>query len=204
VPYPKVRLTINPAEGLLLMPGLNTVANGLAVAKLGAFPHRHPYDRVDLVASGVYEDRAYDDEMAGRFLALRNKVRDIPQSRKIRFDSVDLAVAGFALRLWKAHKPSDATEGSSDAVKRLQKKLEKYRLRAKRAAIRKFAKSSYQETTKRWRRFVAWAKYNLLYFKVPSRRQPFWSILWRIQRQQLTLAFATALTGRFFEVPKRC
>jgi hypothetical protein len=85
VPYPKVRLRINPAEAVLLLPGLNTVACGLATAKLGAFPHRHPYDRVDLVASGIYVDRAYDDEMAGRFLDLRNKVRDIPQSRKIRF-----------------------------------------------------------------------------------------------------------------------
>ena len=139
--------------------------------------------------------------MAGRFLALRNKVRDIPQSRKIRFDSADLAIAGFALRLWKAHGPSDATEGSSDAVKLLQKKLERYRLRTKRAAIRRFGKSSYWETADRWRRFAAWAKYNLLYFKIPNPFGPRRAKFWREQRQQLTQAFATALTERFFEVP---
>lgn len=121
MPHPKVRLRINPAEALLLIPGLNTVVNGHAGAKFfGAYPNRYPYDRIDPVtAAAIYKNRAYDEEMAGRFLALRNKVRDIPQSRKIRFDSVDLAVAGFALRLWKARKPSDATKESFAAVKQL-------------------------------------------------------------------------------------
>lgn len=202
MPFPKVRLTINHEEGLLLMPGLNTVANGHAGAKcFGAYPNRHPYDRIDLVASAVYEDRAYDDGMAGRFLALRNMVQDIPQSRKIRFDSVDLAVAGFVLRLWKAHKPSDATDETCAAVKQLQKKIERYRRRARCAAIKKSGKSSYRETAERWRRFAAWAKYNLLYFKMPSNRPPCRAKFWKEQRRQLTTAIATALTGRFFEVP---
>jgi hypothetical protein len=201
VPFPKVRLTISPAEGLLLMPGLDTVANGHAEAKDGDWSHRHPYDRIDPVASAVYEDRAYDGEMATRVLNLRRKLRDIPQSRKIRVDSVDLAAAALALRLWKPHKPSHATETSSTAIKLLQKKIERYRLRAKRTAIRKFGKSSYQETAKRWPRFVAWARYHLLCFKLQSCGQPYRARLWREQRRQLTLAIAAALAGHFFEVP---
>lgn len=199
---PKERLRINPAEGLLLMPGLETEVNGLAGAiHVNAYPHRHPYDCADPIASAVHEDRAYDSEMADRFLDLRNQVRDIPQSRKTRLDAVDLAMAGFALRLWKAHEPSDAPAESSAAVKRLQKKIERYRRRAMRAAIKKEGRTAYQETAERWRKFAAWSRYHLLYFKYAKRWTPYRAELWRKQRRQLTEAFAEALTRRFFEVP---
>jgi hypothetical protein len=200
VSSPKVRLTINPAESLLLMPGLNTVVNGHAGAKhFNAYPHRHPYDRIDFVASAVYEERAYDGAMAERFLALRNKVQDIAQSRKIRLDSVDLAVAGFALRLWKAHGGSDAEE-SLASLKQLQGKIEMYCRRAKRAAIKKEGKSLYREAAERWRRFAAWAKYHLLYFKLPNRQQPWRSRFWKEQRLQLALAITAAPREHFREV----
>jgi hypothetical protein len=201
--FPRLRVRISPAESLLLMPGLDTVVNGLAEAKLGAFPHRHPYDRIDFIASAVYEDRAYDDEMATRVINLRWKLREIPQSRKIRVDSVDLAVAAFALRLWKTHKPSDVTEETSAGVKPLEAKLERYRQRAKRAAIKTSVEgnNSYQETAERWRRFASWAKYHLLYFKLPNNRQPWRAKFWKDQRQQLTMAITAALGERFFEVP---
>ena len=89
----------------------------------------------------------------------------------------------------------------STAVKRLQKKIERYRRRAKRAAIRRVGTNSYKETAERWRRFAAWTRYTLLYFKVPGRRQPYWSIVWRNQRRELTQAFEMALRARFFEAP---
>src|ERR1035437_4677334 len=164
-----VRLTINPVEGLLLTPGLDTLAKGLAGANLELFPHRYPYDRIDPVrAAAIYKERTYNDGMAACVITLRRKLLEHSQSRKFRLDAVDLAVAAFALRQLKAHKPSDTTAVSSAAVKQLQKKIERYRRRAKRAAIRKEGKNSYQETAERWRRFVAWARYNLLYFKLPS------------------------------------
>ena len=201
MPFPKVRLTINPSERSLIIPGLDIVVSGLAVAKVGAFPHRHPYDRIDLVCSALYEDREYDDEMAARLIALRSKLSNAMQSMKIRVDSFDLAAIAFVVKLWKAHKPSDATEEASTKVKPLQAKLERYRLRARRAAIKKIGKGTYLETAERWRRFAGWTKYNLLYFKLPSYGQSYWAKLWREERRQLTLAFATALTERFFEVP---
>ena len=201
MPFPKVRLTINPTEGLLLVPGFDTLANGLAGAKLEAFPHRHPYDRIDLIASAVHEDRAYDDEMATRVINLRGKLREIPQSRKIRVDFVDLDIAGLALRLWKAHKPSDTTVESSAAVNQSQKKIDRYRRRAVRGAIKREGKTSYQESAERWRRFVAWTRYHLLYFKYTKRWAPYRAKLWREQRQQLTVAIRAALRTRFFEAP---
>lgn len=198
---PKQQMTINTAEYFLLKPGLDILVNGLADAKLESFPHCHPYDRIDPVASAVYEDRVYDGEMATRVLTLRSKFLDIPQSRKIRLDSIDIAAASLALRLWKAHKPSGVTEASFPAVELLQQKLERYRLRAKRAAIKKFGKSSYQGTADRRRRFAAWARYHLLCFKLQSCGQPYRSKLWREQRQRLTELFRQVLGERFFECP---
>ena len=64
--FPKQRITIALAEYLLLKPGLDVLANGLAGAKLESFPHRHPFDRIDFVASDVYRNKAYDDQMAAR------------------------------------------------------------------------------------------------------------------------------------------
>jgi hypothetical protein len=73
--------------------------------------------------------------------------------------------------------------------------------RAKRAAIKKFGKSSCQDTAERWRRFAAWARYHLLYFKLQSCGQPYRAKLWREQRQRLTELFRKVLRERFFECP---
>jgi hypothetical protein len=51
---PTTRLTITVAEYRLLKQGLDVLACGLAETKLGLYPHRHPWDRIDLVASDVY------------------------------------------------------------------------------------------------------------------------------------------------------
>src|SRR5258705_13743296 len=53
---PTQRLSITPTEYLPLKPGLDVLANGLANAKAGHFPHRDPWDRIDYVASDVYRD----------------------------------------------------------------------------------------------------------------------------------------------------
>jgi hypothetical protein len=71
--FPTQRLTITPEEYRLLGPGLDVMANGLASAKLGAFPHRHPYHRIDYVATDIYR-------------GLREKLWELSQSRKIRLD----------------------------------------------------------------------------------------------------------------------
>jgi hypothetical protein len=80
--FPTQRLTITPAEYKLLKPGLDVLANGLADAKAGHFPHRHPWHLIDWVASDVYGSQAYDDEMAVRVTRVRRKLWDLNQSRK--------------------------------------------------------------------------------------------------------------------------
>jgi len=199
--FPKLRVRISVAEGLLLLPGLDTIVKSHAGATLGSTLHCYPFDRIDPVrAAAIYRYRTYDDGMAARVITLRRKLLEHSQSRKFRLDAFDLAVAAFALRQWNDHKPSDATAVSSAAVKRLQKKIERYRRRAKRWAMKKCDEGSYQETAERWRRYVAWMQYHLLYFKLPSIWRPRRARFWKEQRQLLALAITAALRERFLEI----
>jgi hypothetical protein len=167
---PDQRLTNTPSEYRLLSPGLDVLANGLASAKLGAFPRRHPYHRIDFVASGIYRDQAYDDEMANRIIDVRGKLWDLSQSRKIRLDVFELAAAAFALRIRESPKALGSIPSSPDDLKRLKKKVETYRKRAKRATVANSGKARYQTGAERWKQFVAWSRYNLLYFSCRSLR----------------------------------
>jgi hypothetical protein len=199
--FPRQRLTITPEEYKLLRPGLEVMTNGLASAKVGAFPHRHPYHRIDFVATDIYRDQAYDDEMAAKIMSLRGKVWELSQSRKIRLDAFQLAAAGFALRLWKAHRTAEPTQVKPDEMSLLQAKIEAYRKRAKRAAIMRAGKNEYEAAARRWKRFVAWSRYNLMFFKLPKRGQPLRANLWREQRQRLTEAISRILAEHFYEAP---
>jgi hypothetical protein len=201
--FPTQRLTITPEEYRLLQPGLDVMTNGLASAKIGAFPHRHPYHRIDFVATDIYRDQVYDDEMAAKIMSLREKLRELLQSRKIRLDAFQLAAVGFAWRLWKAHRSAEPTQVKPGEIKLLQAKIEAYRKRAKRAAIMRAGKSEYEAASRRWKRFVAWSRYNLMYFKLPKRGQPLRANLWREQRQRLTEAISRVLTERSYEAPNR-
>jgi hypothetical protein len=195
---PTQRLTITPAENRLLKPGLDVLANGLAGAKAGHFPHRH---LIDWVTADVYRSQAYDDEMAVRMIRVRRKLWDLNQSRKIRIDAFELSALALASRLSRAQKLVDATQSISTEIRLLQFKIELYRKRAKRSAIASTRRLEYQSAAERWRRFVAWLRYNILYVNVPNRGEPQPATLWREQRRQLSELIKKSLAQRFFETP---
>ncbi len=198
---PTQRLTITPAENRLLKPGLDVLANGLAGAKAGHFPHRHPWHLIDWVISDVYRGQAYDHEMAARIIRVRGKLWDLTQSRKIRIDAFELLALALAMRLSRAQKLVDSTESVSSEIRLLQAKIEIYRRRAGRSAITKIGRVAYQSAAQRWRRFVAWLRYNTLYVKIPKRGEARRATLWQEQRRQLTELITKVLTERFFEAP---
>jgi hypothetical protein len=198
---PAQRLTITPAEYKLLKPGLDVLTNGLAGAKAGHFPHRHPWHLIDWVASDVYRSQAYADEMAVRMIRVRRKLWDLIQSRKIRIDAFELSALALALRLLRVQKLSDVTQSISTEIRLLQFKIELYRKRAKRAAIVKIGRFEYQSAAERWRRFVAWLRYNSLYLRLPERGEARSATLWREQRRQLTELINRTLAERFLETP---
>jgi hypothetical protein len=199
--YRNQRVQITPPEYQLLKPGLDVVVNGLADVRGEHYPHRYPWHRVDGFVGSPYPHQAYDAAMAARVIGLRSKLWNLSKAKKIRLDPFELAAAAFALRLWKAHKPSGSTEAMAAAVKVLQSKIERYRRRARREAITKAGREAFQEGSVRWLRFTDWMHYNLLHFRVPRRGfgQP--AKLWREQRQQLTELFRNVLAERLFECP---
>jgi hypothetical protein len=104
---PAQRLTITLAEYRFLKPGLNVLAKALATAKEGHFPHRHPWHLIDNVASDVFRNQAFDDEMASRILRVRGKLWDMTQSRKVYVD---------AFELWPWHYPLGSADLKSQST----------------------------------------------------------------------------------------
>jgi hypothetical protein len=198
---PKQRLTITVTECKLVKPGLDVLANGLAGAKAGHFPHRHPWHRIDYVASDVYENREFDAEMSARVISVRRKLWDLTQSRKIYLDAFELSILGLALRLSRAQKLIDTAESVSAEAELLRFKIETYRKRAKRSATARIGAPDYRSTAARWWQFVAWLRFNLLYVSVPKRGEPRPATFWREQRRQLTELINESLAERFFETP---
>jgi hypothetical protein len=198
---PTQRLTITPTEYLLLKSGLDVLANGLAGAKASHFPHRHPWHRIDYVASDVYRDQEFDAEMSVRIISVSGKLRDLTRSRKIYLDVFELSALALAVRLSRAQKLVDGTELVSSEIRLLEAKVEIYRRRAKRSAITKIGRVAYQSAAERWRRFVAWLRYNTLYLRLPNRGEARRTTLWREQRLQLTELIKKVLAERFFEAP---
>jgi hypothetical protein len=196
---PTTRLTITVAEYRLLKQGLDVLACGLAETKLGLYPHRHPWDRIDLVASDVYRERKDDAEMSARIIGVRAKLWDLTRSRKVYVDAFELAALAFALRLVRSRKLVDITLAVSIDMKLLATKIEAYRKRVKRLAIAKIGALEYQSIAGRWRRNVAWLRYNTLYTKLPKNTRPGRAQRWRDQRQQATQAIKTALAESFYE-----
>jgi len=69
----------------------------------------------------------------------------------------------------RAQKLVDGTGSVSSEIRLLQPKIEIYRRRAGRSAITKIGRVAYQSAAQRWRRFVAWLRYNTLYIRLPKR-----------------------------------
>ena len=196
---PTTRLTITVAEYRLLKQGLDVLACGLAEIKLGLYPHCHPWDRIDLAASDVYREREYDVEMSARIIGVRAKLWELTLSRKVYLDAFELAALAFALRLVRSRKLVDIAQAVSIDMKLLATKIETYRKRVKRLAIAKIGAIEYQSIAGRWRRNVAWLRYNTLYPKLPKNTRPRRAQRWRDQRQQATQAIKTALAENFYE-----
>jgi hypothetical protein len=95
----------------------------------------------------------------------------------------------------------DTAESVSAEIEKLQFKIETYRKRAKRSATARIGAPDYQSTATRWRQFVAWLRFNLLYVNLPKRGEPRRATLWREQRRQLTELIDKSLAERFFETP---
>jgi hypothetical protein len=170
------RISLNKTERALILPGLNLIVARHAGAAAGFLPHRHPWDGVDFQASDVYKQRAYDEGMAAKLTSLRTKLNTVPPRGKLRLDAFEFAAAALSFRvtrkkqLWSQALRAGNEDASPQqisetmgAIAQLEKKLERYRRRAVRAAIRRIGKAVYKEQAQIWRAFVRAIRFNLLY-----------------------------------------
>lgn len=131
--------------------------NAIASARAGQFPRLDP--RVQFPGckgSPVYAQAESDETMAGYILTARNKLKWLNPSHQVRLNSFELAADAFALRL--VQREELALEDVLAKIPGLAAKLENYRKRAKRAAIKDIGPVAYKEQAKRWGRFLQWMR----------------------------------------------
>lgn len=190
------RMTLIEREVEVSLVGLEFLVNGLAAAQQGVFPHRHPFDRIDFSLSSVHEDREYNGEFAEVLLKLRNRLRGSSGRRRIRLTTIECSALALAVRV--ARKLGK----DGEALSALEAKIEIFRKRTKRAAIRQNGKDSYQQHQQQWKRFVSWCRYHLLYLdlpRMPALQGP--RMLRREQRAQLLEILEERIRARCTEAP---
>jgi hypothetical protein len=194
------RITITPQEFKLLSPGLEILANGLAAAKVGRFPNRHPWDRIDTGASRILLDQAYDEAMAQRIVTTRAKLIGMTDTRKVRLDVFQISVAALGLRLGKpkvnTRIPIQRLNTSNEHAA-LVRKLEKYRKRARRAAVTDLGSIEFAKAAESWRRFNQWVRYHLLQFTFRNIPRSVHVLKARDQRRAVGAMIQLALQERF-------
>ncbi len=190
-----VDIELREAELLLLKPGLKLLVDGLADAQRGLFPHRRPGDRVSLVSTHVYQDRAYDASMHWLVVDLHYEIHKSTEVMTLRWDPIQLAVAQLALRLF--------VRGSSQAadkqtLRALDAKLEGSRKGAKRLCMGQDDANTYQRTAAIWQYFLKRMRYHLLQYQAPACKVAGIRKDWSRQRETLTTMVNEAIRGRCF------
>ena len=131
------------------------------------------------------------------FFRIRNKLKSIGRSRKLRLDAFDLAAAAFAVRFAQREQ---LLEAPAEDVAKLLARLEKFRKRAKRAAISEVGKFAFDEEAIRWRRFASWTRYNLCYFHLPRQKTYGLKRTYQIQFEEVLVLTAEAFTSNGYAV----
>jgi len=155
----------------MLLPGLKFLAAQLKMAENGHFPHRHPLDRIDIQSSKVCRNQAYYPDMAAVIFAARDKVGDDDKSSgKLRLHVFELSALALALRVALRGKLIPSPSVDPHALADLQKRLERFRKRARNTCYKKLGIEVGRAHAKRWRNFVDWLRYNVCYFELPRWR----------------------------------
>jgi hypothetical protein len=177
------RLQLNEAEDAAILPGLEAIVNALVGARRGLFPRLDP--RVQFTGTNgsiVYSQARASEVMASHVLTARNKLKWVNASRKIRLNCFQLAALAFALRMVRKEKL--ASKEVLAKVAGLANKLERYRKRAMRAAIKQIGVDAYGEQAEIWRRFLQYV-HGILCYRPAQRKFSGLRLLHRDQRQKL-------------------
>ena len=176
------RFRLAAHEAIVLRDVSSMLAGRLELAMHGHAPHRHPWDRVDLIASDVYKEREFYEDLASIVLSCRDKLNHLGGSRKVRANIWQLSTMQLALRFAVREKYVTLP---AKWLARLTRKLDLHWTRAKRAAVKQLGDSQYHATAERWERFLGWLRFYLLYDRVPRKRAGTLKMTWRWQFSEI-------------------
>jgi hypothetical protein len=180
------------SEAAAILPGLEAVVNAIGDARLGHFPRIDPRVQFPSSTVSVYAQVEASEIMAAHMLTARNELKWIQDSREVLLNSFQLAGAAFSFRLVEREKL--VPEEVLAKVPTLAEKLEKYRKRTKRAAIKELGGDAYGEQAECWRRFVQYLRC-IMCFRPTFRRSTGPRLIHRDRREKLlTLAKEVAPT----------
>jgi hypothetical protein len=149
---------LNPEEIAFMLPVLEKVLNGVATERA----RKHYAGVVSPFARPVYNQRLFDEEIFQIILSCRNKLKQIGHSRKLRLNCFELAALALALRVNLKEKSLPQELRLAHCIACLSRKLESLRKRGKRSWIRKHGTDSFRDASLRWKRFVAWLRFEIL------------------------------------------
>jgi hypothetical protein len=125
---------------------------------------------------------------------LFDRLIGISTSRKLRLTAFELAALAFLLRV----SPTVTSRKRIPAGHLdLLRKIENYRRRARRAAIKRNGEAAYESAAGRWKQFLNWMRFNLIY----PPKAPSWSPrrVWRERREGLARLITTMLEHYRYE-----
>ncbi len=186
---PTKRLYFSRRELEIVVPGLDRIVNRFADAKEGRYYFRDPrwtFEHPDV------RSVSFDSAMYDKILGVRRYLKfTLNKSSQPRLDCLEIAAVEIALRLVRREKLVCI---SSSEFEQILRKLEKYRKRARRSAVRALGKG-YEQAAQRWRLLLNWMQIHIFHFKPPRWSSPS-RILRREQREQTrNLALSMVVPG---------
>jgi hypothetical protein len=183
---PTERISLSREENSLIRAGLDRLVNGVEELRLSG------RRSLDLVYPGLgmkYQPRHLSTDHYTIIKSLRSKLIDNAfRASKIRLDHMLLLIAGLALRIAPGHLSSKGVKA------KLERKLERYRKRAKRSFIKRVGDESYDQEMLAWKSTRNWLRFNVLSHRVPSR--PLVRQLHREQRDRICLMAKSVIAER--------
>lgn len=163
LPKAKIVIRLSERDHRLIRAGLNWIVGNYRLSNRGA---RILTGRVERAWVRSFDPGSYDQDLMDGIIALRVTVVSLAPSGRLRVDTsfeigaCALAVRVVARRCRHGHTRFDMPQVDR-ASKRLLRRLEVVRKRAKRAEVRRSGLNSYQARAHEWQRFIRWIRVHI-------------------------------------------
>jgi hypothetical protein len=121
---------------------------------------------LQLIWAGSFDPGVFNQELADGMRALHRRVLALSPGGRLRVgSSFEIAACALAVRVYAKRQQRGRTvlvmPRVSEASKRILRRLEAARKRAKRAELRQLGLDSYRARAHNWRRFVRWIRVHI-------------------------------------------